>query len=341
MRAAILTMSDKGAKGERNDASGPALEKWLGERGVTTIEYGMIPDDLQTIADTLKEWSDSGRFDLILTNGGTGVSPRDVTPDATMRVVDRIIPGFGELMRLKSLEKTPHAVISRAVAGIRGKSLIINLPGSPKGAIENLEAVWGAVPHAVAKIQGDPNECAQPSGAAVTSRGLRREVKAVSFVAKSGTGKTTLLEKVIGELTRRGFRVGAIKHDAHNFDIDYPGKDSHRMTAAGAATMLISSPEKLALVKKHDASPPIEAIISTYFGDVDIVLTEGFKKNRCLPKIEVHRKERSGTLLCRGDENDPSLIAVASDEQLELDVPIFDINDFMGISGFIEERFLK
>jgi molybdopterin adenylyltransferase len=162
MRAAILTMSDKGARGERKDESGPALENWLGERGVTTVEYGMIPDDHGTIAATLKSWSDSGRFDLILTTGGTGVSPRDVTPDATLQIVDRTIPGFGEVMRLKSLEKTPHAIISRAVAGIRGNVLIINLPGSPKGAIENLEAIWPAVPHAIAKIQGDPGECAAP-----------------------------------------------------------------------------------------------------------------------------------------------------------------------------------
>jgi len=162
MRAAILTLSDKGASGERTDASGPALERWLAEQGVATIQYKMIPDDMVTIASTLEEWSDCGRFDLILTTGGTGVSPRDVTPDATVLVLDRLIPGFGEVMRMKSLEKTPHAMISRAVAGIRGKSLIINLPGSPKGAIENLEAVWPAIPHAVAKIQGDPADCALP-----------------------------------------------------------------------------------------------------------------------------------------------------------------------------------
>jgi molybdopterin adenylyltransferase len=160
IKAAILTMSDKGAVGERNDASGPALEKWLAEHEVTTLEYKMIPDDMAAIAATLMEWGDSGSFDLIITTGGTGVSPRDVTPDATMQVVERIIPGFGEVMRMKSLEKTPHAIISRAVAGIRRKSLIINLPGSPKGAIENLEAVWPAVPHTVMKIQGDPSECA-------------------------------------------------------------------------------------------------------------------------------------------------------------------------------------
>jgi molybdenum cofactor synthesis domain-containing protein len=162
MNAAILTMSDKGAEGLRMDVSGPALERWLAGQGVATILYKLIPDDMATIAATLEEWSDSGRFDLILTTGGTGVSPRDVTPDATVQVLDRLIPGFGEVMRMKSLEKTPHAMISRAVAGIRKKTLIINLPGSPKGAIENLEAIWSAIPHAVEKIQGDPGECALP-----------------------------------------------------------------------------------------------------------------------------------------------------------------------------------
>jgi molybdenum cofactor synthesis domain-containing protein len=165
MKAAILTLSDKGSRGERADASGPALEKWLAERDVTTTRTAVIPDEEDQIAATLREWADGGAFDLILTTGGTGVSPRDVTPEATMRILDRLIPGFGEVMRLKSMEKTPHAMISRAVAGIRGRTLIINLPGSPKGAIENLEAVWPAVPHAVVKIQGDQSECAPPSPA--------------------------------------------------------------------------------------------------------------------------------------------------------------------------------
>jgi molybdopterin-guanine dinucleotide biosynthesis protein MobB len=187
----------------------------------------------------------------------------------------------------------------------------------------------------VAKLQGDPEECAQS-----TPPPRYGALKALSFVAKSGTGKTTLLEKVIAELKGRGWRVGAIKHDAHNFDIDHPGKDSHRLAAAGADTTLISSPEKLALIKRHAAAPPIRELIATYFGDVDIVLTEGFKQSD-LPKIEVHRRERSATLLCRGEQNDPTLIAVASDEPLKLDVPVFDINDFQGVASFIEERFLK
>lgn len=164
-------------------------------------------------------------------------------------------------------------------------------------------------------------------------------VPAVSFVAKSGTGKTTLLEKVIAELKKRGRRVGVIKHDAHRFDIDHPGKDSHRLTAAGADTMLITSPEKLALVKRHAGSPSVEEAVATYFADVDVVLTEGFKRS-ALPKIEVHRKERSPALICRGAENDPTLVAVASDEPLSIDVPVLDINDAAAVADFIEARFL-
>lgn len=165
-------------------------------------------------------------------------------------------------------------------------------------------------------------------------------VKIVSFVAKSGTGKTTLLEKVIPLLKERGYKVGVVKHDAHRFDIDHPGKDSHRLTAAGADTMLVSSPEKLALVKQHAESPPIEELLTTYFTDMDIVLTEGFKKSS-MPKIELHRLERSATLLCRGEEYDPTLVAVASDEPLELDVPVLDLNDARQVAGFIEEKFLR
>ena len=160
MKAGILTLSDKGARGERTDLSGPALTEWLRSRGVETAAYEMIPDEMELISDKLAEWADSGMLDIILTTGGTGVSPRDVTPEATVKILEREIPGLGELMRFRSLSKTPSASLSRAVAGIRGKTLIINLPGSPKGAVENIEAVWDAIPHAVAKIQGDPSDCA-------------------------------------------------------------------------------------------------------------------------------------------------------------------------------------
>jgi len=161
MKAAILTLSDKGSRGERTDLSGPALRDWLVAQQVEVARIAMMPDEQEQIADQLRDWADNLQPDLVLTTGGTGVSPRDVTPEATRRVVDRELPGFGELMRRKSLEKTPHAIISRALAGIRGATLIINLPGSPKGAVENLEAVWEAIPHTVAKLQGDPSDCAR------------------------------------------------------------------------------------------------------------------------------------------------------------------------------------
>jgi molybdenum cofactor synthesis domain-containing protein len=159
MKAAILTLSDKGFRGERADLSGPALASWLSGREVEIARTEVIPDEADLISAKLAEWADGGEFDLILTTGGTGVSPRDVTPDATVRVLDRVIPGFGEAMRAASLTKTPQAMISRAVSGVRKRTLIVNLPGSPRGAIENLEAVWPAIPHALEKIQGDMGDC--------------------------------------------------------------------------------------------------------------------------------------------------------------------------------------
>jgi molybdenum cofactor synthesis domain-containing protein len=129
---------------------------------VKTGRLEIVPDEEDRIAAVLRNWADEEEFEIILTTGGTGVSPRDVTPEATLKVVERTIPGFGERMRSRSLEKTPMAILSRAVAGVRKRSLIINLPGSPKGAVENLEAVWDAVPHAVEKIRGDESECAPP-----------------------------------------------------------------------------------------------------------------------------------------------------------------------------------
>ena len=164
----------------------------------------------------------------------------------------------------------------------------------------------------------------------------------VSIVAKSGTGKTTLLEKLITELKQRGYRVGAIKHDAHRFDIDREGKDSWRLTRAGADTMLITSPEKLAMVKQYspEQEPGLAESVAIYCHDVDIVLTEGFKRSE-MPKIEVHRRVRSETLLCRGEEHDTTLIAVASDSPLEIDVPYYDINDATGLCNLIVERYLS
>jgi molybdopterin-guanine dinucleotide biosynthesis protein MobB len=333
MKTAILVLSDKGSRGERIDGSGPALAAWLADRGADVLQTVLIADEKLQIEETLREWADSGSFELIVTCGGTGVSPRDVTPEATRRVIDREVPGLGEEMRRASAVITPHALLSRAIAGIRRETLIVNLPGSPKGAVENLAAIWPALPHGIAKMKGDPADCAGPENQAALP------VPAVSFVARSGTGKTTLLEKVIAILKERGWRVGAIKHDAHRFDIDHPGKDSYRFTAAGADTMLITSKEKLAIVKNHAQSPPLRELLASSFSDVDIVLTEGFKQAD-LPKIEVHRQRLSGTLLCRGEHHDPTLIAVASDTVLQLDVPLLDLNSPTAVADFLQQRFL-
>lgn len=161
MKASVLTISDKGHSGQREDLSGPALAAWLAQHEVEVISRRIVPDDAGAISAQLIEWADSGS-DLIVTTGGTGLSPRDVTPEATRAVLDREIPGISEAMRAAGLGKTPFAVLSRGVAGIRGRTLIVNLPGSPAGAVENLAAVWKALPHAVKKIQGDMSDCVRP-----------------------------------------------------------------------------------------------------------------------------------------------------------------------------------
>lgn len=159
LRAGVLTISDRSSQGLREDASGPQLAEMLRQQEIEVVWTAVVPDEEREISQALSRWADENNADLILTSGGTGLSPRDVTPEATMAVVQRLVPGMAEAMRAASLLKTPHAMISRAVAGVRGKTLIINLPGSPKGAVENLEAVMPALKHAIAKIQGDPSEC--------------------------------------------------------------------------------------------------------------------------------------------------------------------------------------
>jgi len=158
--------------------------------------------------------------------------------------------------------------------------------------------------------------------------------RAIAVVGNSGAGKTTLLERLIPALKGKRLRVGVVKHDAHRFDIDHPGKDSHRLTAAGADTMMITSSEKLAMVKRHAASPQIEELLKRYFSDMDLVLVEGFRGS-ALPKIEVHRKDFRRALICRGERDDPQLAAVASDEPLDVDVPVLDLNDPEAIAEFI------
>ncbi|MEA2008044.1 MAG: MogA/MoaB family molybdenum cofactor biosynthesis protein [Chloroflexota bacterium] len=155
LQVAILTISDRSSRGERDDLSGPALVERVREEGWEVGQVDIVPDDLLTIQETLAGWADSGKFGVILTTGGTGFTPRDITPEATKAIIERVAPGMAEAMRAESLKITPHAMLSRAVAGIRKQTVIINLPGSPRAALENLEIVLPVLPHAVQLLAND------------------------------------------------------------------------------------------------------------------------------------------------------------------------------------------
>jgi molybdenum cofactor synthesis domain-containing protein len=157
LRFGVLTISDRSARGERPDASGPALKLVVVAQGWDVARVAVIPDDFETIRETLLTWADSGELDVILTTGGTGFAPRDVTPEATQAVIQRAAPGLAEAMRAASQQITPHAMLSRAVAGLRARTLIVNLPGSSKGAVENFKIIAPVLGHAVQLLQDDPD----------------------------------------------------------------------------------------------------------------------------------------------------------------------------------------
>lgn len=156
-RAAVLTISDMGARGEREDTSGAAIKELLSTVDITIDSHEVIPDEQHQISQRLTAWADEG-LHLIVTTGGTGLGPRDVTPEATRAVLDYEVPGIAEAMRAEGLKHTPMAVISRAIAGVRGRTLIINLPGSPKGVRENLTVVLPVLTHALELLAGQPSD---------------------------------------------------------------------------------------------------------------------------------------------------------------------------------------
>lgn len=159
LTACVITVSDRSYSGKREDLSGPLLEELLKKNGFHVLDIHTVPDERADIVSAILKSIDSDGADLVVTTGGTGLSPRDITPEATLSVVERVVPGFSEFMRIKSLEKTPYASFSRGVCGIRRKSLIINLPGSPTGALENIEVLLDLLPGAVREIKGEiPNE---------------------------------------------------------------------------------------------------------------------------------------------------------------------------------------
>ncbi|MBC8504628.1 MAG: MogA/MoaB family molybdenum cofactor biosynthesis protein [Anaerolineales bacterium] len=155
MRFGILTVSDRSSRGERPDRSGPALKEKILAEGWQVLQDDIVPDDILILKDNLARWADGREFDVILTTGGTGFAPRDVTPEATQAVIQRSAPGLVEAMRAESLKITPHAMLSRSIAGIRDRTLIVNLPGSPKAALENLNVIIPVLPHAVELLHED------------------------------------------------------------------------------------------------------------------------------------------------------------------------------------------
>jgi len=161
IRVGIITASDKGSRGEREDVSGPIIEEMVAGIGGSVVFRTIVPDEEGVIREALIEGADTMDLDLIITTGGTGVSPRDVTPDATQDVIHRELPGFAEAMRREGARKTPHAMISRGICGIRGCTVILNLPGSPKAVREGLEVVLPVLRHTIAKVRGDPRDCAR------------------------------------------------------------------------------------------------------------------------------------------------------------------------------------
>jgi molybdopterin adenylyltransferase len=157
--AGVLTVSDSAARGNRRDESGPVIRHMLQQHGYNVLLHKTVPDEVQDVRDILIKWIDNNSLDVIITTGGTGLSPRDITPEATKSIIERDVPGIAEAVRIRGLDSTPRAMLSRGVAGVQGKALIINLPGSPSAVVQAMEVILPVLKHALDKIKGDPTPC--------------------------------------------------------------------------------------------------------------------------------------------------------------------------------------
>lgn len=338
-KAGILIMSDKGARGEREDLNGREIQALLGPQ-YEIAYYEIIPDEKELISDKIRQACDDRHLALLLTSGGTGFSSRDVTPEATVAVIEKPAPGIPEAMRYYGLGKTPAAMLSRAVAGIRGKTLIINLPGSVKGVQESLEAILPTLEHGLDIMLGAASECGQRADgqekqSVASAQSCAKSAPVICIVSKqSNTGKTTVMENIIGELVRRGYHVGAVKSDAHGFEMDVPGKDSWRFTQAGANAIAVVGTDQYALIQKTDSKKALDDVIPL-FDAVDIILVEGFKLAD-KPKIEVVREEKGTELTTPAGE----LVAVVTDvTDLATPAVTFGLENYQEIADFIVNRF--
>lgn len=302
IRVAVITASDSGAAGNRKDESGPLIIKIVENLGGSVVSYCMLSDDKNLLCKRMSEIADRKEADLILTTGGTGFSKRDCMPEATNEVAERLVPGIPEAMRAYSMQFTGRAMLSRGAAGIRGETLIINLPGSPKAVKETLDFIYPHIVHGVEILTGNTANCAP----AEKERGIASKPCIFAVCGIKNAGKTTYLERLVKKLTALSYQVAVIKHDGHDFEADRPDTDSSRLKNAGAYGVAVFSKEHFFIRKDHKNISEQELV--HMFPESDIILVEGLKSSEH-HKFEIIREGISDTI----SSNRKGLLGIITD----------------------------